>query len=633
MYIISIFSFFLFRVLFFVINYSKLGEATLREIFLGFVMGLRFDIVITGYLLAIPIFIISVLYFFKYSKKSINIILITLISLLYLVAFVVCGADIPFFEQFFQRFNIDALNWLKTSPEESAFVFKMIIQEKRFWIVIFPIIIMSTLFFFCLKYIFKKYKIDNSTNYFFKLTTTLLMFGLVFLGIRGRIDEKSPIRVGTAYFSNNAFINQLGLNPNFTFFQSYLDRNKEENVNREFINDTIAIHYIQESLNFIPISSDFPLARKIEFDTNTDKMNVVVILMESMSANKTKFGGNGKNLTPFLDSLIHESLFFENCYTTGTHTYCGLYGTLFSLPTAFTEHPFKRTPILKYNGIANVLKHSDYSTLYFTTHDSQFDNIGGFFLANDFEKIVSKSDYPSEQVKTTLGVPDDYMFEFAIPILNEEYKKEKPFFAAFLTSSDHGPYYIPSFFKPQSKDIKDQIVEYADFSLRKFFSLAKRQKWFNNTLFVFVADHGNSSDATYSIPVSYIHSPLLFFNKKLIEPSAKSDLASQMDIFPTIMGILKQKYVNNTLGIDLLAQKREYTVSTADDKYAVLDNEWLLIVNKDGAQGVQLYKYKEKNTENFAEKNPEIVMKMKLFGESNFQIHNFILKNNKQFYK
>ncbi|MBK6566654.1 MAG: sulfatase-like hydrolase/transferase [Saprospiraceae bacterium] len=157
-----------------------------------------------------------------------------------------------------------------------------------------------------------------------------------------------------------------------------------------------------------------------------------------------------------------------------------------------------------------ALKKYDYSSIYFTTHDGQFDNVEGFLKANDCEQVISKDDYPSEKIKTTLGVPDDYMFEYSIPLLNELHAKNKPFVAAYMTTSDHGPYYIPEYFTPKNKDIKKQIVEYADFSLRKMISLSSKQKWFDNTIFVFVADHGSPLDSDYEMSLDYHHSPLLF---------------------------------------------------------------------------------------------------------------------------
>ena len=119
-----------------------------------------------------------------------------------------------------------------------------------------------------------------------------------------------------------------------------------------------------------------------------------------MAAAKMKRHGNKNNLTPFLDSLSHQSLYFENIYTSGKHTFSGIFSTLFGFPTIFRQHPMKS--IKHYNGISTILHHYGYTTTYFTTHDGQFDNVEGFLHANDFENIISQSQYPNNKIVTTL---------------------------------------------------------------------------------------------------------------------------------------------------------------------------------------------------------------------------------------
>jgi phosphoglycerol transferase MdoB-like AlkP superfamily enzyme len=289
----------------------------------------------------------------------------------------------------------------------------------------------------------------------------------------------------------------------------------------------------------------------------------------------------------------------------------------------------KESSILKYHGIFSTLKEKEYSTIYFTTHDGQFDNVEGFLKANDCETVISKKDYPSDKVKTTLGVPDDFMFEHSIPLLNKLNQNNKPFVAAFMTASDHGPYYIPPYFKPKNSEIKKQIVEYADYSLQKLIDLSSRQEWFKNTLFVFVADHGAPIDGLYDMSIDYNHTPLLFYAPGIFTESRTiSDMAGQIDIFPTIMGFLRQNYSNNTLGIDLLREKRPFIFFNADDKYGVMDHEWFLIVHTDHSKG--LYKYREGNKHNFAQERPDIVDKMNIYTHSNLQAFQYIQMTNRQ---
>jgi phosphoglycerol transferase MdoB-like AlkP superfamily enzyme len=274
----------------------------------------------------------------------------------------------------------------------------------------------------------------------------------MFIGIRGRVQEKSPIKVGTAYFSDNAFLNQLGLNPVFTFLRSYLDKLDQRNQIINLMDDATAIKNVRKYLGIENPIDDYPIARQVVSDsTGAKNFNVILVIMESMSAAKMTRHGNQNNLTPFLDSIANQGYYFENIYTAGIHTFNGVFSTLFSFPAIYLQNPMKESTMFRYNGFGHTLRKKGYSTTYFTTHDGQFDNIEGFLRANDFENIITLADYPSEKVKTTLGVPDDYMFEFSMPLIDGLAAENKPFFVAYMTASDHGPYYLPDYYQAQEQ--------------------------------------------------------------------------------------------------------------------------------------------------------------------------------------
>ncbi|MGQ9846069.1 MAG: LTA synthase family protein, partial [Bacteroidales bacterium] len=456
-----------------------------------------------------------------------------------------------------------------------------------------------------------------------KIFITIFTIGLILLGIRGRFEFKSPIRVGTAYFCNNSFLNQLGLNPAYTLVHSYIEDQKYKTY--QFIDDKVAIQSVQKWLNIEQQNYNSPIARNIYPDTLLPtKPNVVLIIMESMSAAKMGRFGNHDNLTPFLDSISYQSLFFENIYSAGIHTHNGIFGTLFSFPSLYNRHNLKI--INEYYGISNVLKKLGYSTTYFTTHDGQFDNVEGFLRANGFENVISQSNYPSSEVKSTLGVPDDYMFRFSLPIIDKLYEQNKPFFVTFLTSSDHGPYIVPEYFHPHTKEITKQIVEYADWSLKLFLDSASQKKWFSNTIFVFVADHGSPIHAIYDISLDYHHIPLIIYAPKILKtPKTIKNIGGQIDVFPTIMGILRLPYINNTLGIDLLREKRPYIFFNDDNKMGVLDNEWLLIFDPKGSS--KLFKYKNNNLHDFSKEEIKKAKEMETYAKCNLQVFQYMLKH------
>lgn len=616
LYLLLIAIYFAFRVALLLLNLDRVGETTAWEVFQAFVMGVRFDIVTIGFVIAIPTIVLTIFSFFGKKSRLFEQIYTIVLTVCFTITFGICAADIPYFDQFFDRFNITAFEWMATG--DSAFVFKMIFEEPTYILMLLPVLGCGFVFWYFANRILKYSTGWESVNYWRYSIYTVLLGGLVFIGMRGRLNEKSPIMVGTAYFGNNAMLNQLGLNPNFTLARSYLDSKDPDNQSICFMSDDEAIAIVQKYLSIEEPYEDFPIARKIINDSVSNDYNVIVVIMEGMSYNKTAHGGSTLNLTPFLDSLMDKSLSFNNCYTTGTHTYCGIYSTSVSYPVIFRNHALKHIPVLQYDGLAATLQKNGYQTAYFTTHDKEFDNVAGFMAQNGVERIVSQADYPASEVKTTLGVPDDYMFRFAMPIFDEMASKNMPFCVTMMTASDHGPFYVPEYFKSHHDDVRYQIIEYADWSLRRFIEMASEKPWFDNTLFVFVADHGAVLDTDYSIPLSYFHTPLVFYMPGKLQPRENKAIASQMDIFPTVMGILGKNYVNNTFGIDLLREKRPYVYFMSDEKYGVLDGEWLFI-NKPSDEQKGLYKYVEKEKKNYITEYPDIAEEMQKYGESAWQ--------------
>lgn len=620
-YLSVIFIFLIFRTILFFSEIKRIDihEDGLWTIVQAYIMGLRFDLVITGYITILPALVLFVFEIVNKRSRWVELIIFYWLFFLFSISFIICAADVPYFNQFFTRFSVRAFDWM----DDPKFVFSMILQEPKYFLIALPLIILIIAFYKILKRIFRKEATYQNNPLILKITVAVLTICLIFIGIRGRLQLKSPIRTGTAYFCNNSFLNQLGLNPVFTLVHSYIEEQK--NKTYHFIDDNTAIQNVQNWLNIHQQIYNSPIARNVCPNTllNT-KPNIVLIIMESMSAAKMGRFGNPDNLTPFLDSLSYQSYFFKNIYSAGIHTHNGIFGTLFSFPSLFGRHNMKT--INKYYGIASVLRSKGYSTTYFTTHDGQFDNVEGFLRANDFENVISQSNYPAHEVKSTLGVPDDYMFRFSLPIIDKLYSQQKPFFVTFMTASDHGPYMVPEYFHPHSKEITKQTVEYADWSLKLFLDSASKKRWFANTIFVFIADHGAPIHATYDISLDYHHIPLLIYSPQLLQkPKTFDCIGGQIDVFPTLMGILNVPYINNTLGIDLLREKRPYIFMNDDDKTGVIDSERFLIFYPNGT--LKLYKYRNNDVHDFSNEENKKAKEMEAYAKCNLQVFQYMLRH------
>ncbi len=633
-YAIGILFFFALRLVLLFVTFDQvksINDSTTWILMQAFFMGWRFDTVISGYLLALPLVLLS---FGELSEKTRNYLAKIskwIILILYSLAFIVCFTDIPLFKQFGNRMNMSAFQWF----DSPMFVIKMVFGEIRYWIVLIPLIgfIWAWIFF-----VNKFYKNFLSKRSFFNkgfsvrkfsifIPLTILFWALLFLGIRGRIEKKSPIRIGTAFFSEYPYANQLGLNPVFTLMRSYFDQLRAENNPINFMPDEEAVAFMQKQLEIDSLIANSPIARQMNVGKTAKPYNVVLVIMESMGAQNMKRYGNSNNLTPTLDSIANHSIAFDFAYTTGIHTHNGLFSSVYGFPSIPKKHPFNEFPINEYTGLPGILKQNSYQTMFFVPHDDQFDNMGGFFKANHFNEIYSEKNYPSEKVLSSLGVPDHVMFDFAINILNRKSETKKPFFATFMTASNHGPYIVPKdiSFKPKSSDLKTQLVEYADWAIANFLQNARKQSWFKNTIFVFIADHGFHGASPYEMSLCYHHTPFLIYAPQILDSTFAVDkVASQLDVFPTVMGILQIPYVNNTLGVDLLNESRKYAPVCNDERMGCVGKDWFFVKREDGTP--ILYDFNSKTSKNTFNQNIEIGQEMMNFTNATYQTTQYLIK-------
>ena len=307
-------------------------------------------------------------------------------------------------------------------------------------------------------------------------------------------------------------------------------------------------------------------------------------MMESMSAKFMKHFGQSETLTPFLDSLYTRSISFRNFYSAGIHTNHGLYATLYSFPAMMKRNLMKGSVIPRYSGLPTVLKENGYYNLFFMTHEGQYDNMNAFFRTNGYDEVFSQENYPADKVVNSFGVQDDFLYDYAIPVLNQRAATGQPFFATLLSISNHPPYVIPPFFHPKTSEPEMQIVEYADWALRQFFEEARKQPWFDNTIFVLEGDHGKLvGDAECELPESYNHIPLMIYSSR-IQPEEKTAFGGQVDIQPTILGLLNIDYLQNNFGVDLLKEERPCMFYTADNMIVGRNDTLLYLYNYETQQ-------------------------------------------------
>lgn len=576
---VEVFFFSAFRLLFLSLNSEKImNDRFLSE---SLFMGFQFDTMVVSYFI-LPVFVFSWIAFFLNRQRiwhfrafNIYFLVVTLISIL------ICTADIPYYKYFSSRLTSSVHMWMENPLQ----MFRFIFSDPQFYPFIVMFLVTSTLAIIGLT------KMRRSLSFSYE-TEKRLVYGIIYffltaliliLGTRGTFKLR-PLMLKDAFISNNAFINQLSINPVHSYFDSY--RAFKINV----LEESVALETVKRTLKSGAFR-EYPLARKVIPDTLFSKRNVVLILMESLTADVMSFKGKRKGLTPFLDSLSTRSLFYSNAYTAGIHTCNGVYSSLYGLPGIMAEHPMANISAIsqKFSGLPVTLRDHSYNTLFFCTHEDEFDNLGFFLRNNGMRKVFSKKDYPSKEFANTWGISDEYLFEFGIKTLS---LTKEPFFATLLTISTHAPHDLPekTKFKATAQDKFGQVYQYSDWALKKFFTMASKQKWFNNTVFILMGDHGISMEKSrFDAPLSLNHSPLIIYDPSatiIKKPATISSPAMQIDIFPTTMGILKLPYINNSAGIDLQKEKREFAYFSQDNRLCSIGEGFYFVSRKNGEESL-----------------------------------------------
>lgn len=589
-HVVALFMFFVFRLtLFCSIDYQFptdiQGDVALQAV--AFLRGLWFDNVIACYILLLPLVVMWIAALCNYTAKWLFRSSAVYFILFYTVSFIIAAANIPYFEYFFKTINSSIYNWFGYGGTTAGMVF----GESAYYFPIFLGLLSIVLFgwgaFFLSSYFYRRTVTTvphiTWTSRALVLVVGAVCIGLCMFGIRGRTGY-NPIKVSQAYYCEDPFLNQLGVNPVFNLLTSTLDDNRKENRTLHLMPAQDALAQVQKYLQRKGIEDISPIARKVEQEGTPNKKNVVLIFMESMSANLMGSFGSEKNLTPYLDSLYHHSLSLNRFYSSGIHTNHGIYSTLFSFPAIMKRNAMKGSVIPVYSGLPTVLKDNGYCNLFFMTHESQYDNMNAFLRTNGFDEIYAQENYPSEKVVNSFGVQDDFMYQYALPILNEKAKTGEPFFTVLLSISNHPPYVIPPYFHPHSEKPEEQIVEYADWAISEFMKAAEKEPWFDNTVFVFLGDHGKMvGTPECEMPQSYNHIPLMIYGKG-IQPKVYDGFGGQIDVAPTLLGLLNVSYLQNNFGVDLLKEKRPCMFFTADNLIGARDTTNLFIYSPDNQQ-------------------------------------------------
>jgi len=562
LFFIYLFIFTLFRVA--TVVWFKPATTGYMELLPAFWLGLKYDLRWISFIL-FPIAIFSVYPRFSPFKgelpKRIWTYYLGVITLLVLFFY---GADFGQFAYVNARLNADALIFAE-DPQESL---QMVWQSYPvIWILVGLIgAVMMMVWMFRRTHVEVEGKNVHIHKFSYRRRWHLAAILLLGWFMYGFLTAK-PLNFFRAFSLNDEFKSNLALNPMQNFFTTLRFREPD---------------YHTRAHDYYPLMKDFlgmanPNRQTMDFrrlalpDTRAleCKPNIVLVICESFSMYKSSMSGNPLNSTPYFADMCRKGIFFERCFTPSFGTARGVFATLTGIPDVqLGKFSTRNEAAVNQRTIINEFE--GYDKFYFIGGRSQFNNFSGLVRNIHGVNIYEEGDYKSPKVNVW-GISDKNLFLEANDVMK---KQQKPFFAIIQTADNHRPFNIPAedsaFQAPQvhpdtlmkygfESQKEFTAFAYTDYCFRKFMEAASRELYYENTIFVFVGDHGVEGNASEMYPKAWTdqrlsdeHVPLLFYAPGLLNPQWRKEVVSQIDVLPTIAGLIDMPYLNTTLGRDLL---------------------------------------------------------------------------------
>jgi phosphoglycerol transferase MdoB-like AlkP superfamily enzyme len=525
-----------------------------------YLLGLDYDIGV-----ALLLTTIYNLYLLITPKKLSNsfadkMITYTILFLLLLISFFSFFAELTFWQEFESRFNFIAVDYLIYTYE----VINNINESYPLPFLVGGILILVTLVI----WMFTKRKVVQYTfasNMPFKermaVSGTLLIVTLSY-----------PLLLSNSYAesSNNRYQNELSKAGIYSFFAAF--KNNELNYTDFYSLMPIdkAYRLVRSELkdeNIKFLSQGHSIRRVINHNGTSYKPNIIMITVESLSADFMAHFGNNQHLMPVLDSLADQGLLFTNMYATGTRTVRGMEALTLSIPPTPGSSIVRRPRNENLTTIGYVFQKGGYTRTFYYGGDGYFDNMNEYFGSNGFNIVdrgrniklsdtygTKRSVIPDNMVhfKNAWGISDEDLFQAVIDGADKDYDKGKPFYNFVMTTSNHRPFTFPSGKIEMEPGTREAAVRYTDYAIGAFMEKIKKKAWFRSTVVIIVADHCAGSAGKNEIDISKYHIPCLVLNLPNKTHGVIDKLCSQIDLYPTVFSLLGWKYESNLYGQDVL---------------------------------------------------------------------------------
>jgi phosphoglycerol transferase MdoB-like AlkP superfamily enzyme len=634
-------------------NYFSAPASADNNLTSSYILGFRYDLRYVTIVMMITLlfsYIKPLNPFDKKLGKQIGIITWMLFSSLLLFFYT---ADFIHYAYVHQRLNASILSYIDNP----------LISMQMMW-QSYPIITIVVIFLIVewvsYKFISSTYQLSDkykkTGSQFKNIITHTIFFIILLYAAIGNIIYKGgqyPLRWSNAYSLGSDYKANVALNPMQSFFSTLQFRASKIDTDLIKNNYSVMSQYLNiptyeqdaQNLQFARIHN--PVNNNVEA---SKIKNVVLVICESFSAYKSSMMGNPLNTTPYFNDVKKQGIYFNRAFSPAYGTARGVWAVLTGTPDVLEGKTSSRNP-LAVDQHSIIADFKNYEKYYFLGGSASWANIRGVLTNNISDlKIFEQGSYQSSEIDVW-GISDKNLFLEANKTLS---KNTKPFFAIIQTADNHRPYTIPTedlkvFVKKTVP--KDSLLKfgfenneeynafrYTDFCIEQFIEAAKKEKYFNETLFVFIGDHGIKGDAGTMLPKSFteqgltnMHVPLLFYAPSILQPKEYSIPVSQLDVLPSIASLCNIPYTNTTMGknVFITVQQNDNAIFLYDDfnqQIGVLNNKYY-------------YGYKLKNPSkpifesalnNEVVKNDSVQKQMDILTKTIYETAKYMLKNNQK---
>ena len=590
------------RIMLLVISLTK-ADLTFFNLIEIYSKGLIYDLGVSlyfGVIYTLYLFILPQKLNATWFNKICTYIILFLMVMISLFSFF---AELTFWQEFESRFNFIAVDYLIYTYE----VVHNINESYPLPILIGFVIGLTLLVLF----IFNKLKaFDISFKSDTRFKTRLLPFLIngVLLFIYSFLITNSWADTG-----ENRYKNELAKAGVYSFFSAF--KNNELNYQEFYslLNDDEAFVDIKTQLNISKAESSKSksIHRYIKSANINQEPNVIMVTIESFSADFMKHFGNTQNITPNLDRLADSSILFTNMFATGTRTVRGMEALSLAIPPTPGSSIVRRPNNNHLFTIGYVFEKKGYQSTFFYGGDGYFDNMNQYFSGNGYDIVdrgrnltvgdkyeTHRTIIKDEEVtfENAWGISDGDLYNQVIKDADEKFKHHQKFYDFVMTTSNHRPFTYPSNnIDLPSGSGREGAVKYTDYAIGDFIKKIKNKPWFKNTVIIFVADHCASSAGKNEIDISKYHIPCIIYNLKGADNKPINQMTSQIDLYPTLFDLIGWNYDSNFYGLNVLDKNYSPRIVLGTyQKLAYMKNDSLVILSPQ--QKVETYIYnKEKN--------------------------------------